>query len=289
MAKYSRLRERVAAELVPPCVLVVPHAATDEELRRVHTAEYLHCVITGTLSRDGMRRIGLPWSPQLVERSRRSVGATLEALRAALHDGIAVILAGGTHHAYSSHGEGFGVFNDAAVAARAVQASGAAARVLVVDCDVHQGNGTAALVADDPTVFTFDIHGAKNFPFVKETCDLAVALADGASDDQYLQVLDSGLTEAIARARPEAAIYLAGADPHEGDRLGRLAVSKEGLAERDRFVIGRLVEAGIPVAVTMGGGYGEDLEDTVDIHFHTVRTAASFLGSALLPRLYHSS
>lgn len=275
LEKYSRLRERVrdtAAEW--GIELVVPPAATREELVRAHDPDYIRRVAVGELTGAEIRRLGFPWSPEMVERSRRSAGATIAACRAAADEGVAVSLAGGTHHAFRDRGEGYCVFNDTAVAARAMQAEGVAARVLVVDCDVHQGNGTAAIFAGDPSVFTFSIHGAKNFPFRKERSDLDVELPDGADDATYLSALESGLWVALERSRAELAIYLAGADPHEHDRLGGLAVSREGLERRDRFVLGTLGSAGIAVAVTMAGGYGRRVEETVEIHARTVRTAA---------------
>jgi acetoin utilization deacetylase AcuC-like enzyme len=274
MAKYTRLRERLLGEgVLRPDDLRVPHAATDEELERVHEPAYLRRVVRGELSGAELRRIGFPWSDALVERSRRSAGATVEACRAALDEGVAANLAGGTHHAFRDRGEGFCVFNDAAVAARAMQAEGRAPRVVVLDCDVHQGNGTAAIFASDDTVFTFSIHGARNFPFRKEASDVDVALPDGTGDDAYLEALDRGLGQAVVRARADLAIYVSGADPHAGDRLGRLALTKEGLAERDRRVFAACRRAGLPVAVTMGGGYGRDIDDSVDVHVATVREA----------------
>ena len=227
----------------------------------------------GTLSVKEIRRIGLPWSLELVERCRRSVGSTLGACRAALEDGLAVSLTGGTHHAFADHGEGFCVFNDCAVAARVMQREGRAQRLVVVDCDVHQGNGTAAIMADDPTVYTFSMHGAKNFPFHKEHSNVDVELPDGADDAMYLDLLDAALDRVLPAARPDLAIYLAGADPYAGDSLGRLGLTKEGLAGRDRLVFDRCREAGLPVAVVMGGGYARRIEDTVDIQFSTVAIA----------------
>jgi len=275
MEKYARLRERVAAEIVPPHALVAPEPATDEELLRVHDAAYLARVVSGTLAREEIRRIGFPWSAEMVERSRRSTGATLGACRAALTEpeGIAVNLAGGTHHAFADRGEGYCVFNDTAVAARAMQAEERAARILVVDCDVHQGNGTASIFRGDPSVFTFSIHGAKNFPFRKEQSDLDVELPDGTGDAEYSAALERGLGQALGRFEPDLAVYVSGADPFEGDRLGRLRVSKDGLAARDRFVLETLRSRGIPVAVTMAGGYAKNVVDTVAIHFETVRIA----------------
>jgi len=273
-AKYALLRARVEAELVPPCELLVPEAVSDAQLLRAHTAQYLARVVTGTLAPREMRRIGLPWSPGLMERSRRSVGGTIEACRAALDDGIAVSLSGGTHHAFADHGEGFCVFNDCAVAARALQAEGWARRIVIIDCDVHQGNGTAAIFAGDPSVFTFSIHGAKNFPLHKERSDLDVELPDGTEDTAYLETLEIGVEHALALAAADLAIYLAGADPYAGDTLGRLALTKAGLAARDRLVFDRCRDAGLPVAVVMGGGYARDVRDTVEIQLETVKIAA---------------
>ncbi|HWQ12735.1 MAG TPA: histone deacetylase [Roseiflexaceae bacterium] len=278
MSKYRLLRERVGAAGLGR--LRVPEPASDAEILRAHNESYLRRMQAGTMTEGEMRRIGFPWSPQMVERSRRSSGATMAACRSALQDGLAVSLAGGTHHAYADHGEGFCVFNDSAIAARAMQAEGRARQVLIVDCDVHQGNGTAAILAGDDTVFTFSIHGANNFPFHKERGDLDIALEDGTGDAPYLAALERGLHEAIERSRADLAIYLAGADPHEGDRLGRLKLTLAGLLERDRMVFDACRSAGIPVAVTMAGGYGRDIQDTVAIHFQTVALAAQFAGTA---------
>jgi acetoin utilization deacetylase AcuC-like enzyme len=272
-AKYVLLRERVEAELTPPCRLRVPDAATDEQLLRVHLPEYLAKVVSGTLTDREVRRIGLPWSPELVKRSRRSVGGTIETCRAALTDGIAVSLAGGTHHAFPDHGAGYCIFNDIAVAVRAMQAEGRARRILVVDCDVHQGNGTAAIFAGDASVFTFSIHGAKNFPLYKERSDLDIELPDATGDADYLNALDVGLERSLALACADLAIYLAGADPYMGDTLGRLALSQGGLAARDRLVFDQCRAAGLPVAVVMGGGYAKNIQDTVAIQLETVRIA----------------
>lgn len=278
MEKYALLRQRVvAARLVPPGDLAIPAPASDADLCRAHTPGYVERVKEGTLSQQEIRRIGFPWSPALVERSRRSVGSTIAAGPAALQEGVAANLAGGTHHAGPDWGQGFCVFNDAAVAARAWQAAGLVRRVLIVDCDVHQGNGTAAICRGDDTIFTFSIHGARNFPFHKEPGDLDIGLEDGAGDEAYLAALEPGLEQALALARADIAIYLAGADPHERDRLGRLALSKGGLAARDRLVFDACRCGGLPVVLTMAGGYGRDVNDTVDIHFATVQLAASYV------------
>ena len=271
--KYGLLRAKVAAQLVPPGQLLIPEAATDEQILRVHDAGYLERVATGQLAPKESRRIGLPWSPELVERSRRAAGGTIGACRAALTGGVAVNLSGGTHHSFSDHGEGFCVFNDCAIAVRALQAERLVRRVVIIDCDVHQGNGTAAIFSGDTTVFTFSIHGAKNFPFHKEHSDLDLELDDGTGDAAYLTALRSGLERVRGEAGVDLAIYLAGADPYEGDTLGRLSVSPAGLAERDRAVFEVCRQAGWPVAVVMGGGYGRQIQDTVDIHFETVRIA----------------
>jgi acetoin utilization deacetylase AcuC-like enzyme len=264
--------------LTPPVSLRVPEPATDEQLLRVHLADYVEKVKKGQLTEREIRRIGFPWSLQMVERSRRSVGGTISTCRAALEEGIAINLAGGTHHAYPDHGEGFCVFNDTAVAARAMQTENRAGRILIIDCDVHQGNGTAAIFAGDPSVFTFSIHGAKNFPFHKENSDLDIALEDGSQDPIYLEALQSGLAQSLQQAHADLAIYLAGADPFAGDRLGRLSLSKAGLAKRDRMVFIACQKARLPVAVVMSGGYAKNIQDTVDIHFQTLKTAMEVLG-----------
>jgi acetoin utilization deacetylase AcuC-like enzyme len=264
----------MAAGLIPHKDLIVPEPATDQQILRVHDEDYLQRVKSGCLTPKEIRRIGFPWSPQLVERSRRSAGGTLSTCRVALLDGIAVNLAGGTHHAFPDHGQGYCVFNDSAIAARAVQAKGKAGRLAIIDCDVHQGDGTATIFADDPTVFTFSIHAARNFPFHKVQSDLDIELEDGTGDGPYLEALEGGVERALALARADLVIYLAGADPYAGDRLGRLALSKAGLAARDRMVLELCRRAGIPVAIVMAGGYAHQVQDTVDIHFQTVRIAA---------------
>ncbi len=275
MAKYALLRERVAASgRFAPDEQCVPAAATDAELRRVHTTEYVGRVARGELTDKELRRIGFPWSPQMVERSRRSSGATIAAARAALSEGLAVNLAGGTHHAFADHGGGYCVFNDAAVAARAMQAEGRARRVVVVDCDVHQGDGTASIFRADPGVFTFSIHGARNYPFHKEISDLDVALPDDADDALYLAALREALPVVLDRAQADLAIYLAGADPYFDDTFGRMKLTKAGLLARDRFVLESCRATGLPVVITMAGGYAKRVEDTVDIHWQTVRLAA---------------
>lgn len=275
MAKYSKLRERVIADgIVSVADLHEAPAAAWDDLETVHTPEYVRAVAAGTLPREIQRRIGFPWSPQMVDRSRRSVGATIASARAAVGQGCAVNLAGGTHHAFADRGEGYCVFNDVAVAARVVQRDNLATRIAIVDCDVHQGNGTAAIFAGDSDVFTFSMHGARNFPFRKERSDLDVAFEDGTGDEEYLAALELHLERVIETHRPDFVFYLAGADPYEGDRLGRLKLSIAGLAQRDAHVLSRCRREGLPVAISMSGGYCPDVEDIVTIHANTIREAA---------------
>ncbi len=277
--KYTRLRQRVvSACLVPDQDLVICEPASTDQLLRVHTPDYVRRVLQGLLTEKEMRRIGFPWSPELVERSLCSVGGTIAACRAALDEGIAVNLAGGTHHAYPDHGEGYCVFNDVAVAARAMQAENRARKIVLIDLDVHQGNGSAAIFGGDESVFTFSIHGAKNFPFHKETGSLDIALPDRTGDEPFLEAVRRGTYTAIESARADLAVYLAGADPFIGDTLGRMAVSKEGLSQRDQIVFDLCLQHSLPVAVVMAGGYARNIDDTVDIQFNTVRRAAELSG-----------
>jgi acetoin utilization deacetylase AcuC-like enzyme len=279
MSKYDLLRD--ALRVQPGVELHPAPPASEGELALAHTPQYLSSVIECTLSAAQQREIGFVWSEAMVSRARRSVGATICAARSALESGVASNLAGGTHHAAAEKGGGYCVFNDAAVAARLMQAEWhrrrrELLRVAIVDLDVHQGNGSAAIFQDDPTVFTLSLHGAKNFPFRKERSDLDVALPDGCTDARYLQALDAAMQEMWRRcegAPPGLIFYLAGADPHEGDRLGRLKLTREGLAERDRRVLAAARERGIPVALSMAGGYGRKLDDTVQVHLATMRAA----------------
>ena len=292
MSKYRLLRQRVEAEL-PQIELLEAPIASDGELALAHSPTYVSHVADGLLSAAEQREIGFPWSLRMVERARRSVGATIAAARAALRDGVGANLAGGTHHAYADKGSGYCVFNDVAVAARLMQAEThrqhrRLLRVAVIDLDVHQGNGTASIFRDDPTVFTLSMHGEKNFPFRKEASDWDVNLPDGCGDAQYLDALDSALVQVWSqheRAMPGLIFYVAGADPFEGDRLGRLKLSAAALAERDRRVFSAAQERGIPVAVSMAGGYGKDIADTVAIHFGTLKLASElsmFKGKAVV-------
>lgn len=278
MAKYSRLRERILAEgIISAEQLHEAPAAEWADLALVHDRGYLDAVAHGTVPADIQRRIGFPWSPQMVERARRSIGATIAAARAALDEGTAANLAGGTHHAFADRGEGYCVFNDVAVASRVLQREHHARRIAVVDLDVHQGNGTASIFRDDPSVFTFSMHGAQNFPFRKETSDLDVPLADGMGDEEYLALLGLHLAEVLNRHQPDFVFYLAGADPYEGDRLGRLKLTIDGLRRRDELVLGDCRRAGLPVAVSMSGGYAHDIDAIVTIHANTIRSAVRCL------------
>lgn len=285
MAKYQRLRDRVAAEL-PQVRMDEAPRATDGELALAHAPSYIQAVADGSLDPAAMREIGFPWSVQMVERSRRSAGATVAAARAALGlqgrpDGVAANLAGGTHHASSARGGGFCVFNDAAVAARLMQAEWARLHskpllVAIIDLDVHQGNGTASIFSADPSVFTLSMHGQKNFPFRKEASDLDVDLPDGCTDAAYLQALDHALDEVDRRFAPGLVIYLAGADPFEGDRLGRLSLSFDGLEARDRRVFDWAWQRRVPLAFAMAGGYGVNIDETVQVQMNTYRVALAY-------------
>ncbi|MEJ8835918.1 histone deacetylase family protein [Ramlibacter sp. AN1133] len=275
MGKYRLLRDRLAAEL-PDIRLMPAEAATDGQLALVHTPAYIQAIADGSVDPKILREIGFPWSSAMAERARRSVGATIAACRTALREGVAANIAGGTHHAYPDRGAGFCVFNDAAVAARLMQAERPGLRVAIVDLDVHQGNGTAHIFRGDPTVFTLSLHGQKNFPFRKEAGDLDVALADGTGDEAYLQVLERALDELAHRFDPGLVIYLAGADPHEGDRLGRLKLTWDGLEARDRRVFDWAWQRGLPLAFAMAGGYGHRIEDTVQVQVNTFAVALAY-------------
>ena len=280
MSKYQLLRDRLAAER-PEIRLQHAEPASDGELALAHSPAYIKSIGDGSISPQAMREIGFPWSEAMAERARRSVGATIAACRAALREGVAANIAGGTHHSYSDKGGGFCVFNDAAVAARLLQAEAGRSRakplhVAVIDLDVHQGNGTAHIFRRDPTVFTLSIHGQKNFPFRKEASDLDVDLPDGCRDEEYLQALEQALAELERRFEPALVIYLAGADPHEGDRLGRLKLSWDGLETRDRRVFDWAFQRRIPLAFAMAGGYGVRIEDTVQVQLNTFGVAVQY-------------
>ena len=277
MAKYSMLREELVQELSAVQMFEAP-AATEGELALAHAPDYVQAVKSGTLSPEALREIGFPWTPAMAERSIRSAGASIAAGRAALKEGISGNLAGGTHHASANQGGGFCVFNDIAVTAGVLQMeyfrqTKKTLQVLVVDLDVHQGNGTASIFANDSSVFTLSLHGEKNFPFRKVPSDLDVGLPDGCTDGPYLEALDRALIEMSERFKPEFLIYLAGADAHEGDRLGRLKLTEAGMAARDQKVFDWALASNIPMIICMGGGYGHDLRSTVAVQMNTWRLA----------------
>jgi acetoin utilization deacetylase AcuC-like enzyme len=277
MDKYRLLFERVTANAQAWNIeLIEPVAASDEDLSRAHCENYIQRMSKGSATEQEMRRIGFPWSAMMIERSRRSSGATMQALESAItHKTIAVNLAGGTHHAAYDRGGGYCVFNDSVVAARYVQAKNLARKILVIDLDVHQGNGTAELCQNDATIFTFSMHAEKNYPAIKPASDLDVPLPNQTGDAEYLDRLAHYLPMAIDRAQADAAIYLAGADPYVGDRLGYLALTKAGLAQRDRFVMQTCRREGLPMAISMAGGYCPQVDEIADIHAKTVQIAAS--------------
>ncbi len=275
MQKYRRLREQAAAVAAGLEFHQAP-TTPDGVLALAHHPHYIQRVQAGSLSDAEQKRIGFPWSLEMVERSRRATGATIAACRAAFEEGIAVNLAGGTHHAHADHGEGFCVFNDSAIAARLMQAERRASRVAIVDLDVHQGNGTASILQKDESVFTLSLHGESNYPFAKAVSDLDIGFADGTGDAIYLAALADALDQVFMQFAPQLIIFLAGADPHEGDRLGRLKISFDGLAQRDRMVLQRAQDRRVPVAITMAGGYGTDIDNTIAVHLKTISIAAEF-------------
>ncbi|MEM7113206.1 MAG: histone deacetylase [Chloroflexota bacterium] len=275
--KYRLLRERVQAEkIVAPERLIKAPRANQAALLRAHVPDYLRRLEAGLLTPQEVRRIGLPWSPELVERVKYTVGATIAASRTALQHGVGATLGGGTHHACRDHGQGYCVYNDAVIAARTMQAEGRVRRVAVIDCDVHQGNGTAEITANDPTIYTFSIHGEKNFPFRKIAGDWDIGLPDGTEDEAYLAELKTAVSHIRSTVQADLIYYLAGADPHVNDKLGRLSLTAAGLAARDRFILQACRQAGVPVVVLMAGGYGRLLSETVALYFQTVCIAAEF-------------
>ena len=292
MAKYALLRAGVVAEgLATAAEVHEPEPVSVETLTLVHTRDYVERFTDGRLGDAELRRLGFPWSPALVERAYHVPGGTCLAAEAALEHGVAMNLAGGTHHAFPGHGEGFCVFNDVAVAIRRLQRSGRIRRAAIVDLDVHQGNGTHAVFADDPTVATFSMHGRRNYPYAlsvrggpgpggyggRVDADVDLPLDDALTDEPYLATLRAELPPFLAAADPDLVVYLAGADPHERDRLGRLRLTLDGLARRDAYVLATCREVGLPVAVTIAGGYGEDVRETVRVHLNTVRVLREFV------------
>ena len=274
MEKYSQLRDLVSK--LEGLELVEAPAVTDTQILYAHDPSYLIKILSGNLSAKEQQEIGFPWSEKMVERSRRSAGATLAAAKAALNEGLAANLAGGTHHAYRDRGSGFCVFNDSAITAKALQKEiHQKLKVAIIDLDVHQGNGTASILQNDQSIFTLSIHGENNFPFTKERSDLDIGLPNGCQDDDYLSALNQGL-EKLDVFKPDFIIYLAGADPHEGDRLGKLSVSKDGMCQRDQCVFQYSLDRQIPTAFSMAGGYGREIQSTVDIHFQTIQTALQY-------------
>ncbi|MGV3483204.1 MAG: histone deacetylase [Planctomycetaceae bacterium] len=275
MDKYRRLRHLIASsDQHRHDPLLIPPAASDEQLSLCHDVDYIRRVQTGMLTASEIRRIGFPWSPAMVERSRRSSGATIAAARAAIRDGYAANLAGGTHHAMRDCGEGYCVFNDAAVAIRTLQREGLIRRACVIDLDVHQGNGTASIFCGDDSTFTFSMHGAKNFPSRKFPSDLDIELPDGTGDDAYQAALNQGLEQLFAAGPFDLAIYLAGADPYHGDRLGRLSLTIGGLLARDETVMEACEGRGVPLAIAMAGGYANDIDVIASIHAATIGAAS---------------
>ncbi len=282
MQKYWLVRNRLLEEgSLTHWHLIEPTLAADEDILLVHDRDYWFRCKKGELTTAEIRRIGFPWSNALVQRSQASVQGTIEAAKHALRDGVASNLAGGTHHAFPDHGEGYCVLNDIAIATRVLQRDGLAHRIAIIDCDVHQGNGTAAIFNGDANVFTFSMHGEKNFPLRKERSTVDVNLPEGIGDDAYLELLAQYVPTILREFQPDFVFYQAGVDPHERDRLGKLKLTHEGLRARDELVIGACRKAGIVVATTMGGGYGKDINDTVEGHCNTVRTALRWAEASL--------
>ena len=278
--KYAKIRERLVTEgTLAEGNIFEPALADREEILLVHTADYHDRFVEGQLTAREVRRLGLPWSASLVRRSRFSVAGTMAAAHQALKEGASANLGGGTHHAFADHGEGFCVFNDIAVAINLLRAEGAIRRAAVIDCDVHQGNGTAAIFAEEPEVFTLSLHGEKNYPLIKQQSTIDVAFADGTEDEEYLYLLQENLAPVLDRFRPDIVFYQAGVDPLHKDRLGRLALTHEGLLRRDTIVFKACRLRCLPCVVTLGGGYGENVDDTVEAHCNTIRAACEIFDS----------
>ena len=282
--KFELVRDRLLNEgTLRPDELTEPAPATLEQARLVHTDDYISRLCSGTLTAKELRRLGLPWSESLVQRSFYATGGTIAAARAALIDGYGSNLAGGTHHSFSDRGEGFCVLNDVAIAIRVLRSEGLTGRAAIVDCDVHQGNGTATIFAGDDDTFTFSVHGANNYPLFKARSSLDVELPDGTGDREYLDCLANHLPTVFA-AQPEIVFYLAGADPYAGDKLGKLALTMDGLRKRDERVLRECYEREVPVVTVMSGGYGKDINDTVEIHCNTIRAVKEMFEFAAAAR-----
>ena len=282
--KFELVRDRLLADgSLHPNELVEPSPATIEQALLVHTDHYLSRLCSGSLTAKELRRLGLPWSQSLVERSFYAVGGTIAAAYKAMNDGYGSNLAGGTHHSFADRGEGFCVLNDVAIAIRLLRKDGLIRRAAILDCDVHQGNGTAAIFAGDPDTFTFSMHGANNYPLFKARSTLDVELPDGTTDDEYLAQLRNHLASVVA-FDPEIVFYLAGADPFAGDKLGRLALTIDGLRQRDSLVLRDCYEREVPVVTVMSGGYGKDINDTIEIHCNTIRTVKEVFESQFAAR-----
>lgn len=278
--KFELVRDRLLHEgTLQPANIVEPQPAPLADVLLVHTEDYVRRLRAGTLTPREIRRLGLPWTKALVRRSFLAAGGTINAARWALEDGLGSNLAGGTHHAFPDRGEGFCVLNDVAIAIRALRRDGLIKRAAIVDCDVHQGNGTAVIFENDETVFTFSMHAAKNYPLFKMRSTLDLELPDGTSDETYLEMLASHLPRVFA-FDPDIVFYLGGADPYKGDKLGRLALTIEGLRLRDERVLRECRASGTPVVTVMSGGYGAEISDTVEIHCNTIRTARRLFDSA---------
>jgi acetoin utilization deacetylase AcuC-like enzyme len=262
--------------------ILQPEPATVADLLLVHTCDYVERFLAGNMHASEMRRLGFPWSPLLARRARLAVQGTITASTMALSHGLAANLAGGSHHAFADHGEGFSVFNDMAIAIRVLQRDYGLQRAAVIDCDVHQGNGTAQIFAGDTSVFTCSLHGEKNYPFHKATSSLDIALPDGTGDAAYLAALQTHIPPMLERFRPDMVWYLAGADPYAGDKLGRLSLSLQGLRQRDTYVLEVCRRARLPVVITLGGGYAPEIQDIVQAHCNTVRVALQMTTDATL-------
>lgn len=284
--KFELVRDKLLAEgTLQSHELIEPEPASVEDVLLVHTEDYVTRLCNGTLTSKEIRRLGLPWSESLVRRSFYAVGGTLAATQASLAEGYSSNLAGGTHHSFPDHGEGFCVLNDVAIAVRAMRARKLIRRAAVVDCDVHQGNGTATIFSGDPNTFTFSMHGANNYPLFKPQSSLDVELPDGTSDDEYLKTLAHHLPGVLAQD-PDIVFYLAGADPYAGDKLGRLALSIDGLRARDEFVLRECYEREVPVVTVMSGGYGKDINDTIEIHCNTIRLVKEVFETSVATRRF---